>query len=86
MFGNPVPIQPDQAVFNTVWNYLVKKDGSKTKKARCTCNGYPYYGMRHTLDHNYAACMDQNSARVFYALNAQDTYIIAGGDPSNAFD
>ena len=32
MFGNPVPIQPDQYLFNTVWIYLVKKGRSKTKK------------------------------------------------------
>jgi hypothetical protein len=41
--------------------------------------------MRHTLDHTYAACVDQNAARIFYALTAQDNYVIAGADAANAF-
>jgi hypothetical protein len=85
MFGKPMPQQPDQAVFNLVWTYLIKTDGTDTKKARCTCDGSPRSGMHHTLDHTYAACVDQNAARMFYAITAMKNNIVCGGDVSNAF-
>jgi hypothetical protein len=38
MFGSPVVVESNEAVFNLVWSYGIKVvDGRK--KARCTCDG-----------------------------------------------
>jgi hypothetical protein len=38
MFGNPVLVNPDDAVFHLLWTYNVKAlDGCK--KAHCVCDG-----------------------------------------------
>jgi hypothetical protein len=56
------------------------------KKARCMCDGSPHSsGQVHVLDFTYANCVDQTSARNFYAVSAAENLIIHGADVSNAF-
>jgi hypothetical protein len=57
MFGLPVAVESNEAVFNLVWPYGIKAvDGRK--KARCTCNGSTRSGQVHVLDKTYANCVD----------------------------
>ncbi|KAL7551376.1 hypothetical protein ACHAWF_014575 [Thalassiosira exigua] len=84
MFGDPVPVDSDAAVFNLVWTYVVK-ELDKRKKARCTCDGSTRAGQVRILDYTYANCVDQTTNRLFYALSAAENLIIFGADVSNAF-
>jgi hypothetical protein len=84
MFGPPVAVTSDDAVFNLVWSYGVKAvDGRK--KARCTCDGSPHLGQVRVLDETYANCIDQTSACLFYGIAAAENLIVYGADVSNAF-
>ena len=58
LFGKPVKVEKNEAVFNLVWTYVVK-ELDKHKKAHCTCNGSTRSGQVHVLDHTYANCVDQ---------------------------
>jgi hypothetical protein len=50
MFGDPVLVSNNYAVFNLVWTYAVKEvDGRK--KARCTCDGSTRGGQVRVLDY-----------------------------------
>ena len=83
MFSNPQP-KPNQAnILYLLWTYLLKKNG--VKKARCCCNGNPGRQGSITLDHTYAACVEQPAQRVFWAITALKNYIAVGADASNAF-
>ncbi|KAL7552295.1 hypothetical protein ACHAWF_018275 [Thalassiosira exigua] len=84
MFGNPVAVTSDDAVFNLVWTYVVK-ELDKRKKARCTCDGSTRSGQVRVLDYTYANCVDQTSSRLFYAVSAAENLQIYGADVSNAF-
>ncbi len=84
MFSEPRVVTSEEAVFNLVWAYMIK-DANKRKKARCTCNGLPRSGQVRILDYTYANCVDQTSARIFYAVTAAENFIIFGADVSNAF-
>jgi hypothetical protein len=84
MFGNPVEVDSDAAVFRTVWTYAIKAlDGRY--KARCTCDGSPRSGQARILDETYANCVDQTGARIFYSVAAAENLLILGADVSNAF-
>lgn len=84
MFGDPVLVSNNYAVFNLVWTYAVKEvDGRK--KARCTCDGSTRGGQVRVLDYTYANSPDQTCARIFYALAAAENLVIYGADVSNAF-
>jgi len=61
MFGKPVRVDSNEAVFNLVWTYVIK-ELNKWKKARCTCDGSPRSGQVRVLDHTYANCIDQTSS------------------------
>ncbi len=75
----------DEAVFNLVWLYNIKEVDNR-KKARCTLDGSPCLGQVCVLDFTYASnCVDQTSARVFYAVSAAENLIIHGTDVSNVF-
>ncbi len=84
MFGQPVPIQDDMAVFRSVWTYAIKAVDSR-KKARWACDGSPRSGQAKILDETYANCVDQTSLRLFYAIAAAENLLIYGADVSNAF-
>ena len=57
MFGEPQPLPPGANLLPLIWTYVIKPDG--TKKARCVCNGNPNCKGSVTLDHTYAAALDQ---------------------------
>jgi hypothetical protein len=84
MFGSPVAVESNAAVFNLVWSYGIKVvDGCK--KARCTCDGSTRSGQVRVLDETYANCVDQTSARIFYGIAAAENLVVYGADVSNAF-
>jgi hypothetical protein len=84
MFGQPVPQLVDMAVFHSVWTYAIKAVDSR-KKARWACDGSPRSGQAKILDETYANCVDQTSARLFYAIAAAENLMIYGADVLNAF-
>ncbi len=84
MFGQPVPIHNNMAVFHSVWTYVIKALDSQ-KKARWACNGSPRSGQAKILDETYANCVDQTSSHLFYAIAAAENLSIYGADVSNAF-
>ena len=84
MFGDPVSVDKEDAVFYLVWTYGIKTlDGRK--KARCVCNGSTRSGSVKVLDETYANCVNQTSSQLFYALSAGENLLIFGADFSNAF-
>ena len=83
MFGSPVPRPQDANVLPLIWVYVYKTNG--VRKARCVCNGSPRMKGTVTLDHTYAAALEQTGSRIFWALSAIHNYIVSGGDASNAF-
>ena len=53
MFGTPLLVADDAAVFHTVWTYGIKALGAR-KKARMVCDGSLRAGQAHVLDKTYA--------------------------------
>jgi hypothetical protein len=84
MFGSPVAVESDEAVFNLVWPYGIKGVHG-CKKACCTCDGSTWLGQVRVLDETYANCVDQTSACLFYGIAAAEIMIVYGADVSNAF-
>jgi hypothetical protein len=84
MFGTPIPMSKDDAIFHLVWTYAIKALNNQ-KKARCVCDGSTCLGLVHILDETYANCVDQTSSRLFYAVSAAKNMFIFGADVSNAF-
>jgi hypothetical protein len=84
MFGTPVAVDSDAAVFRTVWTYAIKTLDSHYK-ARCTCDGSPRSGQARILDETYTNCVDQTGTRIFYLVAAVENLLILGADISNAF-
>ncbi len=84
MFGTPVTVDSEAAVFHSVWTYAIKVvDGRK--KARWACDDSPWSGQAKVLDETYANCVDQTSSRLFYAIVVVENLLIFGADVSNAF-
>ena len=83
MFGDPIERPKDANVLPLIWIYVYKSNG--VRKARCVCNGSPRMKGTVTLDHTYAAALEQTGARIFWALSAIYNYVVSGGDASNAF-
>ena len=84
MFGDPIAVEEDDAIFHLVWTYAIKAL-DRRKKARCVCNGSTCSGSVQVLDETYAYCVDQTSSRLFYAIAAAENLLIFGSDVSNAF-
>ena len=84
MFGDPVAVEEDDAVFHLVWTYAIKAL-DRRKKAQCVCDGLTRSGSVQVLDQTYANCVDQTSSRLFYAIAAAKNMLIFGADVSNAF-
>ena len=82
MFGTPCKPTKKWAIFNLIWTYVLKLDG--TKKSRCTCDGSSR-GQVRVLDHTFANALDQTSGRLFYAVAAAENLLVYGSDASNAF-
>ncbi len=75
MFGPPLLVGEDTAIFPLVWTYNVKAlDGCK--KARCVCDGSPRTGQATILDKMYADCVDQTSSCLFYGIAAAENLLI----------
>jgi hypothetical protein len=84
MFGEPVAVTQEDAIFHLVWTYAIKAvDGRK--KAHCVCDGSTRLGMVCILAETYANCVDQTSSRLFYAISAAKNLLIFGADVLNAF-
>ena len=84
MFGEPVAPKEGDAIFHLVWTYNIKAvDGRK--KARCVCDGSTRSGQVRVLAETYANCVEQTSARLFYAVSAAENMLVFGADVSNAF-
>ncbi len=75
MFGDPVAVDDDAAVFHLVWTYAIKAL-DRRKKARCVCDGSSRSGSVQILDETYANCVDQTSSRLFYAIAAAENMLI----------
>ena len=84
MFGKPVAVTQEDAVFHLVWTYAVKAINGR-KKACCVCDGSTHLGMVRILAKTYANCVDQTSSCLFYAISAAKNMLISGADVSNAF-
>jgi hypothetical protein len=90
MFGQPIPRphDTDTVILPWVWTYVYKTDPMTLKqvpKSRGTCNGGSRYGKIITLADTYAACVEQPSHRLTWALVAALNYIAIGADVGNAF-
>jgi hypothetical protein len=77
-------VEKNNAVFHLMWTYNIKAiDGRKN--ARCVCDGSSCSGLVKILDKVYANCVDQMSARLFYAVTAAEDMLVFGSDICNAF-
>ncbi len=74
MFGTPVPVTPNDAVFHLVWTYYIKAVDGRNK-ARCVCDGSTRSGKVQILPETYANCVNQTSARMFYAIVATENLL-----------
>ena len=84
MFGNPVAASEGDAIFHLVWTYNRKAvDGCK--KAWCVCDSSTRPGQVLVLAKMYANCIEQISARLFYAVAADENLLVFGADVSNVF-
>jgi hypothetical protein len=84
MFGEPVAPPDGNAIFHLVWTYTIKAvDGRK--KARYVCDSSTRTGQVCVLAETYANCVEQTSARLFYAVSAAKNMLIFGADVCNAF-
>ena len=83
MFGKPMPRPKEGNILHLLWAYKIKDD--KRLKARCVCNGNVKQKGTVTLDHTFAACLEQPGARIFYGIAAMKGLTIVGADASNAF-
>ncbi len=83
MFGEPVQVDKDDAVFFLVTYGVKTLDGCK--KARCVCDGSSQSASVKILDETYTNSVDQTSSRLFYAILASENLLIFDADVSNAF-
>jgi hypothetical protein len=84
MFGDPIALDKDDAVFHLVWTYNIKAlDGCK--KARCVCDSSSRSGSVQVLDETYANCVKQTSSQLFYAIATAENLVVYDADVCNAF-
>ena len=72
MFGNLVKLKFRMPILPWVWTYLYKEgEGGKDQtKARGTCNGSPRFFDANTLGETFAACLEQPTHRLTWAISA----------------
>ena len=88
MFGEPIQMEDWMTVLPWVWTCLYKEDpitALEMAKARGTCNGGPQYGVAVTLAETYAACVEQPTHRLTWAISAALNLYCKGYDVDNAF-
>lgn len=83
MFGHPMHLPPDAAIFNWVWTYLIKTDG--TKKACGVCDSSSRAGKARTQDYTYASCVEMTGLCLFHVICSLESLMIYGADASNTF-
>ena len=84
MFGTPVQIKDNMAVFHSEWTYAIKALDS-WNKLWWACDGSPRSGQARILDETYANCVNQTSSRLFFAVTVAENLIIVDAAISNAF-
>jgi hypothetical protein len=89
LVGDPVPRPHHQPgshvnIFRVVWNNHIKPEG--TRKARACLDGSKRAApwLREQVN-TYSSCLEQPAMRLFFALCAQENYIVTYGDSTNAF-
>lgn len=82
-FEEPTRPPSGANLLSLLWVYLIKDDGRK--KARCVCNGSKNRRGTVTLAETYASALEQNAARVFWAVTAMKNWTAIGADATNAF-
>ena len=87
MFGNPITTRYGITILPWVWTYLYKegKGGKDQTKARGTCNGSPQFFNANNLGKTFAACLEQPTHRLTWAISAALGLICKGYDIRNAF-
>jgi hypothetical protein len=84
MFGEPCPRPYLAIVLRSIWNYMIKWDG--TRKARHCCDGRPLRDDRfRRLESIYTACISQVGMKIFISLVALLNYVIIDLDAVNAY-
>ncbi|KAI2501346.1 retrotransposon [Fragilaria crotonensis] len=83
MYGSPVHPPPGAIILRQHWNYSIKSDG--TRKARNCCDGSPRAAPELKLANTYSSCIEQPIMRLFFALCANEGYLIIKVDATNAY-
>jgi hypothetical protein len=83
MFSAPLPLPSNANALRMLWTCILKICG--TRKSRLVCNGKPRQKGTVTLGHTYTNSLEAASERLFWAITAQQGYIVIGADISNAF-
>jgi hypothetical protein len=84
MFGNPVAVDKDKAIFYLVWTYGIKTL-DQCKKVQCVCNGSSCSGLVKVLNKTCTNCIDHTSSQLFCAVTARENLLAFGAEVSNAF-
>ena len=69
MFGTPILVDDDAAVFHTVWTCGIKALDDR-KKAHMVCDSSLRASQAHVLDKTYVNCIDKTSSCMFYTIAA----------------
>ncbi len=84
MFGEPVPTEEPEKVFNLVWTFVIK-ELDICKKSRCILNGSARSDKVPILDHTAINCVYHTRDCIFYGSSAVENMIIFAADISNIF-
>jgi hypothetical protein len=89
LVGEPVPRPQRNSgvpvnIFRIVWNNHIKPEG--TRKTRACLDGSKRAApwLREQVN-TYSSCLEQPTMRLFFALCAQENYVVSYGDSTNAF-
>ena len=87
MFSDPLPAERGILILPSVWTYLYKEaeGGKDQQKSRATCNGSPRFFAYNTIGKTYAACLEQPTHRLTWAISAALGLVCKGYDVGNAF-
>ena len=84
MYGSPVKRPPGATVLRPHWQYRVKGDG--TRRSRNCCDGSPRAApVLHGIAKTHSSCVEQPIQRLFFALAANMSYLVYGGDAQDAY-
>lgn len=84
MYGEPIKRPPNAIVLRQHWQYHIKRDG--TRRARNCCDGSPRAAPAlHKFVQTYSSCVEQPVQRLFFAIAAEMSYQVYGGDAKDAY-